>query len=480
MLLPSLLLALLADSTQARVRRARVQELSGRLRLGTARGPTGTRGRLAWIRKTFPPVPEGFGKKTYDEIVASWLRNMGLDPDSDQPSAIDYALPWMAGQFKRVYTEPDFGFPRVTFHRLGYLRDWLSAERRNLSGMDIFDALQESRRWHIELEAESSGIIDADDAAALAEQQVLFELPGGWRVVELQTASDLTREGDLLGHCLGTGGYGNKLHSGSWRYLSVRDAENRPRVTIELEKWHGQRWPEDWRSGGEPEELELWSPRQVRGKGNALPVSGAAALPTLAALDAINPVWRTWGADGLSLLDESELSDLISEERDVQGGIEVEEFWRNMNDGVRQRLTANTPNLWHSSDLSQWDYGDLLLLLLPADKPADSDLHAYILINLDLDEDDYDPDEGINGAIQLLAPEDENLEVIDEDGLILPTLDPAPLARATQKALTWLRQSGRVTREKPYHWVEIRSDSPEDFLDVGRQLVRKLTEWTSA
>ncbi len=53
--------------------------------------------------------------------------------------------------------------------------------------------------------------------------------------VRLLTKEALKREGTLMGHCIGSGGYDRKLEDEKKAYYSLRDAENQPHVTIEVD-----------------------------------------------------------------------------------------------------------------------------------------------------------------------------------------------------------------------------------------------------
>lgn len=56
----------------------------------------------------------------------------------------------------------------------------------------------------------------------------------GFRWVRLVKALQFEREGKLLNHCVGNGNYFNNWQSGSAEYYSLRDINNKPRVTIEV------------------------------------------------------------------------------------------------------------------------------------------------------------------------------------------------------------------------------------------------------
>ncbi len=61
-----------------------------------------------------------------------------------------------------------------------------------------------------------------------------YRFDDGWRVVRLMTVQSLEREGRMMRHCLGDGGYDACLSSGPFQFYSLRDPKNRPHVTLSL------------------------------------------------------------------------------------------------------------------------------------------------------------------------------------------------------------------------------------------------------
>lgn len=63
--------------------------------------------------------------------------------------------------------------------------------------------------------------------------QVVHRWPDGWTVQRLLDDKHLKEEGDAMGHCVG--GYGNRVRHGDSLIYSVRDHNNEPHVTMEVE-----------------------------------------------------------------------------------------------------------------------------------------------------------------------------------------------------------------------------------------------------
>jgi hypothetical protein len=108
---------------------------------------------------------------------------------------------------------------------------------RKLRRVTFEDALAMSQRWHRQLQKAAdrrkTRVISADPAGT---PTVLEEpsLGPGWHWVWLKSPEARKAEGEVMGHCVGSGGY-ESLDS-SEAILSLRDAESVPHVTLHLEE----------------------------------------------------------------------------------------------------------------------------------------------------------------------------------------------------------------------------------------------------
>jgi hypothetical protein len=66
------------------------------------------------------------------------------------------------------------------------------------------------------------------------EEKVEMAFDDGWTIVRLLTPAALDTESVAMQHCVGHGGYDERLLRGEYRYLSLRDPANKPHVTFEL------------------------------------------------------------------------------------------------------------------------------------------------------------------------------------------------------------------------------------------------------
>jgi hypothetical protein len=89
------------------------------------------------------------------------------------------------------------------------------------------------------------------------QERLIDRLDDGYTIVELRTAEALDRESAYMQHCIGNGSYDDKVGTSRFKYISVRDSQNKPHVTMELV------------SNGNGE----WDILQFQGKQNKIPLS---------------------------------------------------------------------------------------------------------------------------------------------------------------------------------------------------------------
>lgn len=113
-----------------------------------------------------------------------------------------------------------------------YIEDWFVSVSPNISNFTIESAYEESRKWHIAIanNQETHGYkLKEDDH----DKDVVFR-HGKYKILNVTNKHDLVVEGNKMGHCVGTAGYSSRL-TDKYRILSVRDENNEPHATIELD-----------------------------------------------------------------------------------------------------------------------------------------------------------------------------------------------------------------------------------------------------
>jgi len=151
---------------------------------------------------------------------------------------------------------------------------------RRIDRMSWAEAQRCSHAWHASLARTASYKRIQGDLET--GTKMLAQFKGGVRMVELHTDEALKVEGAAMGHCVGRGGYIERIARGETRVLSLRDENGEPHVTIELGRPRSieikglgsvkvAKPPTDGIS-----QIEIvssdWVVVQIRGKGNREPV----------------------------------------------------------------------------------------------------------------------------------------------------------------------------------------------------------------
>jgi hypothetical protein len=141
----------------------------------------------------------------------------------------DPLFPWIANQLAKLQQvwRPG-GDPSVRewvskLRRGGtMLAQWFEATRPNLGEFDLDSAWDEAEVWSEENEGSSS----------VSQGEVVADLSDGWTAQKLTTEDQLDDEGEEMQHCVGS--YAYEVSRGRTTIYSLRDANGRPHVTIEV------------------------------------------------------------------------------------------------------------------------------------------------------------------------------------------------------------------------------------------------------
>lgn len=131
----------------------------------------------------------------------------------------------------------------VVTHLVDWMRSLDESELNKLYKVTVDQAIIKADQWVVATNKK------ADELAARVGTEgteVMQEWPDGYKMLRLESQDAKAVEGNLMGHCVGGGGYASAT------IYSLRDPDNKPHVTIEA------------RNGGR----DL---KQIRGKQNAIP-----------------------------------------------------------------------------------------------------------------------------------------------------------------------------------------------------------------
>lgn len=247
----------------------------------------GPRGQLTFVERDMPP----------DEVamrvrVRAWSETIGTARNfASTQVARDRKLAALDDDALRPIIDQMTGTDLLDFLAATHPRRWLWHPDGRPRGLE--EVLYAAAAWHDEqaCRAHLSGPVTTTG------QTIEARWPDGWHLARLTTPDDLRLETRALGHCIGGGGYDQRLRDPRFRYLSLRDPAGHPRVTLELYS----------HTPG------VTSVLQVRGRRNLAP-DGATLFPALRALAKVTGPDRvgTWPPHAIENLTWEAATDLAS------------------------------------------------------------------------------------------------------------------------------------------------------------------------
>ena len=194
----------------------------------------------------------GGGGGERDDASRSWLLSVGknwmvrhgaVHELRDAKEAPPESRPWVEAALKAGRGVQALDLEHAERERLAGILDWLRSDEGPALGSDwskvsLEQAERAEKAW---IEARGKAAAKRDMDAEDAEGSRLYaEVPGagpdgreGWRWVEVESAGALDREGALMKHCVGS--YAKDVAEGTKSIYSLRDAENKPWLTLEAQ-----------------------------------------------------------------------------------------------------------------------------------------------------------------------------------------------------------------------------------------------------
>jgi len=128
-----------------------------------------------------------------------------------------------------------------------FIIDWAKKDKPDIFSLSFEEAMSKSKEWHGNLKTTGKYRIFKEDKD---EKRVVYVSRDNKFFFMLLNPDELKVEGDIMKNCLSS--YKNKLLKGYSLIISMRDVENQPHVTIEVD-------------------VRTSSVTQVRGKANSSP-----------------------------------------------------------------------------------------------------------------------------------------------------------------------------------------------------------------
>lgn len=134
--------------------------------------------------------------------------------------------------FQAGFEPTSAGFNLVI--KVGQILDWANDEgvANDIHRFSWEEAVAESDRWHAECKLIPGGVY-----SPTKPENISHTFKDGWTMQKIDTKRDLEVEGNKMNHCVGRGGYWQKVRDGVSEIYSLRDEKNEPWVTIELSGW---------------------------------------------------------------------------------------------------------------------------------------------------------------------------------------------------------------------------------------------------
>lgn len=187
---------------------------------------------LGDVKNTLRDLAE---KLTHDEVVQKWINSVfrnWLINDGPATKVVELA-PEAPEWAKKAMSQNDlFDIDwKAATDQLRELVDYLhylNTQGTSFTSMSVPEAIRQNEEWHAQLAGRKA------QEALLNEEgiETVLKLEGGYSWVSVHGADALDREGNEMGHCVGS--YFDQVSRGLNTIYSLRDAKNDPHITIEV------------------------------------------------------------------------------------------------------------------------------------------------------------------------------------------------------------------------------------------------------
>jgi hypothetical protein len=112
--------------------------------------------------------------------------------------------------------------------------DWIVSEKVDIFSFNFEAAFLAQENWHKQLSEKLK--VSKINIPELNEERIVFRFSDGLHFLYILDIPDLKHEGKVMGNCVGNGLYAQKIRNNSSVILSLRDKNNEPHVTIEIDR----------------------------------------------------------------------------------------------------------------------------------------------------------------------------------------------------------------------------------------------------
>jgi len=152
--------------------------------------------------------------------------NMSQNSDLSEKRKHKYDV-WISKEVKKSNDIID----RVMDIRL--IVDWASETNADIFKYNFKKAYEAQKEWHDEMMRKFQ--IEKMEIPEIESDRVIFRFSDKEHFLYLLKETDLKHEGAVMGHCVGGKNYKSKIKNRQSLILSIRDKDNMPHVTIEVD-----------------------------------------------------------------------------------------------------------------------------------------------------------------------------------------------------------------------------------------------------
>ena len=133
-----------------------------------------------------------------------------------------------------LFTREDAHNYELFVSALDNLKDWYRAESPNIDSYSPKSAMDASTEWHNRISSGESVVYDPIDPSNIVYGPD-WDNPefSGWTIQRVASKNDLEVEGNKMDHCVGS--YSDLVERGAANIYSLRDPQNNPHATINID-----------------------------------------------------------------------------------------------------------------------------------------------------------------------------------------------------------------------------------------------------
>lgn len=152
--------------------------------------------------------------------------NLNQDEEKREKRKHKYDV-WISKEVKKDYSILDKSL------ELRLIVDWAVDTNADIFKYDFNGAFEAQDEWHDEMMRKHQ--IEKMNIPNIDENRVIFRFSDKEHFLYLLKPEELTLEGSIMGHCVGGKNYKSKVKNKQSLILSIRDKNNMPHVTIEVD-----------------------------------------------------------------------------------------------------------------------------------------------------------------------------------------------------------------------------------------------------